>query len=115
MIGAIPWIVALWLLLIGLYGIITSQHLVHMIVCLSVIQSSTYVFLLSVGYRTNAIAPIFTGHRIGLRAVDPIVQALALTDIVVGATVTALLLAMAIQVWKRRETLDPGKLRALHD
>lgn len=113
--SAIPWLVSLWLLLIGIYGIITSRHLIHMIMCLSVIQSSTYVLLLSVGYRTGGIAPIFTGHRIGLRAVDPVVQALALTDIVVGATVTALLLAMAIQVWKRRDTLDPGRLRALHD
>lgn len=111
----IPWLVAAWVLLIGLYGIVTSKHLVHMIICFSVVQSSTYVLLLSVGYRTGATAPIFTNHRIGTPAVDPVVQALVLTDIVVGATVTALLLAMAIQVWKKRDTLDPGKLRTLHD
>lgn len=113
--NALPWVVSCWLLLIGLYGIVTSRHLVHLIVCLSVVQSSTYVFLLSAGYRTGAIAPIFTDGRIGRLAVDPVVQALTLTDIVVGATITALLLAMAIQVWKRCDTLDPGKLRALHD
>jgi multicomponent Na+:H+ antiporter subunit C len=112
--SALPWIVAGWLLLIGLYGIITSRHLVHLIVCLSVVQSSTYVLLLSVGYRTGGIAPIFNDGRIGRLAVDPVVQALTLTDVVVGATVTALLLAMAIQVWKRCDTLDPGELRALH-
>ena len=111
----IPWIVAAWLMLIGLYGIITSKNLVHLIICFSVIQSSTYVLLLSVGYRSGSIAPIFTKGRIGTPAVDPVVQALVLTDIVVGATVTALLLAMTVQVWKRRNTLDPGRLRALHD
>jgi multicomponent Na+:H+ antiporter subunit C len=114
MTGMVPWIVCLWLLLIGLYGIVTSGNLIHLIVCFSVIQSSTYVLLLSVGYRTGGMAPIFNDGRIGRLAVDPVVQALSLTDIVVGATVTALLLAMAIQVWKRRDTLDPGELRALH-
>ena len=42
--------------------------------------------------------------------VDPVVQALTLTDIVVSATVTALLLALVIQVAKRTGTVDPDKL-----
>ena len=111
----LPWLVAAWLMLVGLYGIVTSRHLVHLVICLSVAQSSTYVLLLSAGYRTGAVAPIFTSGRIGARAVDPVVQALALTDIVVGATVSALLLAISIQVWKRRGTMDPARLRTMHD
>ena len=102
-----------WLFAIGLYGIITSRHFVHLIGCLSVVQSSTYVLLLAVGYRTNAAAPIFADIPVGTPAVDPIVQALVLTDIVVGATVTALLLALAVQVYKRKGTLDPHRLRPL--
>jgi multicomponent Na+:H+ antiporter subunit C len=42
--------------------------------------------------------------------VDPIVQALALTDVVVEAAVTALLLALAVQAHKRFGTLDPQEL-----
>ena len=42
-------------------------------------------------------------------------QALALTDVVVGAAVTALLLALAVQVHKRAGTLDPDALRATRD
>ena len=114
MIAYLPYAVAVWLLLIGLYGIVTSRHLVHLIVCLSVVQSSTYVLILSVGYRTGGIAPIFSVDRFGTPAVDPVGHALVLTDIVVGATVFALLLAMAIQVFKRRGTLDPESLRPMH-
>jgi multicomponent Na+:H+ antiporter subunit C len=110
-----PYIVAAWLLLVGLYGIVTSTNLIHLIVCLAVVQSSTYVLLLSAGYRTDAIAPIFAEHPPGMPAVDPVVQALVLTDIVVGATVTALLLALAGQVFKRKGTLDPARLRPLRD
>jgi multicomponent Na+:H+ antiporter subunit C len=45
--------------------------------------------------------------------VDPVVQALALTDVVVEAAVTALLLAFAVQAHKRFGTLDPEELRQL--
>ena len=49
----------------------------------------------------------------GTPAVDPVVQALVLTDIVVGATVTALLLAIAVRVHRQRGTLDPDQLRPM--
>lgn len=103
----LPYVVAAWLFVIGLYGIITSRNLIHMTVCLAVMQSSTYVLLLSCGYVKNAGPPIFANVPVGTPAVDPVVQALTLTDIVVGATVTALLLAMAAQVEKRLGTIDP--------
>ena len=109
----LPWLVAAWLLGIGLYGIVTSRHYVHLIGCLSVVQAATYVLLLAAGFRWGAGPPIFYTHPPGTPAVDPVVQALVLTDIVIGATVTALLLAMALQLHKRRDTLDPEKLRPM--
>jgi multicomponent Na+:H+ antiporter subunit C len=45
--------------------------------------------------------------------VDPVVQALTLTDVVVEATVAALLLALAVQTQKRFGTVDPDRLGAL--
>ncbi len=112
-VSLLPWAVAAWLLAIGLYGIVTSRHYVHLIGCLSVVQASTYVLLLAAGYRWGAGPPIFYSHKPGTPAVDPVVQALVLTDIVIGATVTALLLALALQLHKRRGTLDPEALRLM--
>ncbi|CAN5632013.1 cation:proton antiporter subunit C [soil metagenome] len=109
----LPYAVAAYLLVIGLYGIVTSRNLIHMVVCLSVVQSSTYVVLLSIGFRSNATAPIFVDIPVGTRAVDPIVQALTSTDVVIGVTVSALLLALAVQVHKRSGTLDPNSLSSL--
>ncbi|MGH3854887.1 MAG: sodium:proton antiporter [Pseudonocardiaceae bacterium] len=106
-----PFVVVAWILMVGLYGIITSRHLVHQIVCLIVVQSSTYVLLLAVGYKTGAVAPYFSDIPLNTPAVDPVIQALALTDVVVEAAVTALLVAFAIQAHKRFGTLDPEKLR----
>jgi multicomponent Na+:H+ antiporter subunit C len=105
-----PFVVVAWILAVGLYGIVTSRHLVHQIVCLIVTQSSTYVLLLGVGYRTGAVAPYFFDVPVHTPAVDPVVQALTLTDVVVGAAVTALLLSLAVQAQKRFGTLDPQEL-----
>ena len=109
----VPFLLAAWLFFVGLYGIVTSRNFIHMIMCLSVVQSSTYVLLLEVGYRAGGTAPIFKDVPPGTRAVDPVVQALTLTDVVVGVTVTALLLALVLQSHKRSGTLNPDELRPL--
>lgn len=108
----LPYALAAWIFIVGLYGVVTSRHFVHLVICLGVAQSSTYVLLLAIGYRTGKKAPIFTsGIPPKVGAVDPVVQALTLTDIVVGVTVAALLLALAIEIWKRAGTVDPDKVR----
>jgi multicomponent Na+:H+ antiporter subunit C len=112
-ISFLPYGVAAWLIAIGLYGIVTSRNLVHLVVCLTVVQSSTYVLLLAIGYREGGQAPIFADIPVGTKAVDPVVQALTLVDIVVEATVTALLLALAVQAHKRFGSVDPDDLRPL--
>jgi multicomponent Na+:H+ antiporter subunit C len=109
----LPYIVAAWLMVVGLYGIVTSRDLIHLVICLSVVQSSTYVLLIAIGYKKGGEPPVFADRPPSPRAVDPVVQALTLTDVVVGATVTAMLLAIAVQAHKRYGSLDPDKLRAM--
>ena len=109
----LPYALAVWLFVVGLYGVVSSRHLIHLAVCLTVMQSSSYVLLLSIGYVNGGTAPVFADVPEGSRAVDPVVQALTLTDVVVEATVSALLLAMAVQADTRFGTIDPERLRAL--
>jgi multicomponent Na+:H+ antiporter subunit C len=112
-VSAAPYAVAVWLLLVGLYGVVTSRHLVHLVLCVGVTQASTYVLLLAIGYRTGGRAPIFVDQPPGTPVVDPVVQALTLTDVVVEATVTAVLLALAVQAHRRFGTADPDRLGEL--
>jgi multicomponent Na+:H+ antiporter subunit C len=109
----LAYLVAVWLLLIGLYGVVTSRHLVHLVLCIGVMQASTYVLLLAVGWRNGGQAPIFADIPSSTPVVDPVVQALTLTDVVVEATVTAVLLALTVQAHKRFATCDPDALGAL--
>ncbi len=109
----LAYAVAAWLLLIGLYGVVTSRNLVHLILCLSVVQASTYVLLLAIGYRAGGKAPVFADIPLSTPVVDPVVQSLTLTDVVVEATVTALLLALTLQAHKRFGTVDPDEIVSL--
>ncbi len=110
----VPYAAAAWILLVGLYGVVTSENLIHLIQCLAVAQSGSYVLLLAVGYQAGATAPVFVGIPSSRPAVDPVVQALTLTDVVVSVTVTALLLAIALQIHKSTGSLDPSHTRQLH-
>ena len=110
----LPYFVAAWLFLCGLYGLITSRNLVHSVMCLAVLQSSTYVLLLAIGFREGGAAPIFADWLTpGQLTVDPVVQALMLTDVVVEAVVVALLLAMVVKAYERSGSLSPDDLRTM--
>jgi multicomponent Na+:H+ antiporter subunit C len=109
----LAYVVAGFLFLMGAYGIVVSRDLIHAVVCLAIAQSSTYVLLLAVGFRKNATAPVFGDRPSTPHVVDPVVQSLVFTDIVVSATVTALLLALAVQAKKRAGTRNPDDLSEL--
>ena len=108
-----PYFVAAWVFLWGLYGIVTSKNLVHQVVCVAILQTSTYVLLLAVGYKNGGTAPVFADIPVGTAVVDPLVQALMLTDVVVEATVMALLLSMVIKANELAGTIDPEELRIM--
>ena len=108
------YVVAGVLVLLGGLGIARSRNLVHAVVCLFIAQSGTYVLILAIGYQEGGPAPVFgSTTKPTTKVSDPVVQALTLTDVVVSATVTALLLALAIQIAKTHGTVDPDELSSL--
>lgn len=111
----LPYAVAAWLFVVGLWGVVSSRNLVRTVLCLTIVQSSTYLLLLAIGYRAKGQAPIVADIPATSNLVDPIVQVLVLTDVVIEATVTALLLALVVQAHKRFGSVDPNDLRPLRD
>jgi multicomponent Na+:H+ antiporter subunit C len=53
-----PYLVAAWLFLIGLYGIVTSRNLIHLVACLSVTQSALLLaFAIQTAKRVGTLDP----------------------------------------------------------
>ena len=50
----LPFAIAAWLFVVGLWGVVSSRNLVRTVLSLTVVQSATYLLLLGVGYRNGA-------------------------------------------------------------
>lgn len=109
----LPYALGAWVILVGLFGIVRSRNLIHLAVCVSVVQSGTYVLLLAIGYRDEGTAPVFADIPLSRKTVDPVVQALTLTDIVVAVCVSALLLTLGVHSYRRTGSLDPSEIAEL--
>jgi len=109
----LPYFAAAWLAVIGLYGMASSRNLIHMVMCMCVFQSSVWLLLITVGFRREATAPVFDDVSPLMEGIDPVMQAITITDIVVGAAIIAILLAFSVHIYKRFGTLDPDELNAI--
>jgi multicomponent Na+:H+ antiporter subunit C len=107
---------AILLFLIGLYGATTRRNLLRILLSLGLMESATYLLLITLGYRRGATAPIFYEPGIvpgQTPAVDPIMQALTLTSIVIGVVTLAMALSLIIQLARHYRTLDVRRIRSL--
>lgn len=99
------------LFLIGLYAMVVERDLVRMVLGLVLVGSGVNLFLVSVGFRPEAVAPILVGGAGPVAMVDPLPQALVLTSIVIDVGVLALALALAIRVHETLGTLDTREVQ----
>ncbi len=101
------------LFLIGLYGIMTNRHLIKMIVAVNVMEVGLNLFIISVAYGENTIAPILTGSNMNaVNFADPLPQALVLTAIVIGVGTTAIMLAVARKLYQQYGTFEINEMEA---
>ena len=110
------YIGAILLFLLGLYGVITHRNLVRMLLCLGLMESATFLMLISLGFRAGGTAPIFYEANIipgETIVVDPIMQALTLTSIVIGVVTMAMALSLIIHIARHFRTLDSRRIRDL--
>lgn len=99
--------VAVILYAVGLCTLLLHPNLIKKIVGLNIMDSALCLFLTSIGYISDRKAPIIVdGVTDASRYVNPLPAGLVLTGIVVSVSVTALMLALTIRLYKRYHTLD---------
>lgn len=106
------YIGAFGLILIGLYIILVKHNLIKVIIGLGILDTGVNLFLISIGYITRGTAPIFSKPGVDAdHMVDPVPQALVLTAIVIGVSVLALALSLAIRLYQHYRTLNLRRIR----
>ncbi|RSK25821.1 cation:proton antiporter [Bacillus sp. HMF5848] len=108
---AIPYFVVIILFCLGLYTIITEKNLIKIAIGFTIAETSLILLLILISYKPGGTAPIL--DREYEIVVDPIPQALALTAIVIGGSVTAVMLTLIIKIHKRYGTLNIDEVRKL--
>ena len=109
----IVFLLAVFLFLVGLYGVVTKRNLIKIVIGIAIMEYSVNLFLILVGYVRGGTAPILSGEITEKVFVDPLPQAMVLTAIVIGLATTALLLAIAIRIYKRYGTFDIREIKNL--
>lgn len=99
--------VAMILFGIGFGNLLLQSNLIKKIIGLNIMDTAVYLFLAEKGYIAGRIAPIVVDGVQDMEAyINPIPSGLVLTGIVVSVSVSALMLALTIRLYKRYHTLD---------
>ncbi len=109
----ILFILCILLFLIGLYGVVSKRNLIKIIIGLAIMEYSVNLFLILVGYIKGGTAPIISKDLNTRIFVDPLPQAMVLTAIVIGLATTALLLAIAVRIYRKYGTFDIREIKRL--
>ena len=99
--------VAMILFGIGFGNLLLQNNLIKKIIGLNIMDTAIYLFLAEKGYIEGRVAPIVTNGVQSMEAyINPIPSGLVLTGIVVSVSVSALMLALTIRLYRRYHTLD---------
>ncbi len=92
---------------IGFTTLLFQRNLIRKIIGMNIMDTGTFLFLASMGYIEGRKAPIIVdGVQETSAYINPLPAGLVLTGIVVSVSVTAIMLALSVRLYKRYHTLD---------
>lgn len=98
---------------IGFTTLLLHKNMIKKIIGFSMMDSAIYLFLAAKGYIVGRTAPIVVDGVQAMEAyINPIPAGLVLTGIVVSVSVTALMLALTVRLYRRYHTLDIDEITA---
>lgn len=105
------------LFVIGLFGVLVKKNIIKIVMGFIIMEYAVNMFLLLLGYRRDGVAPIISRDTdiagFVQHSVDPLMQAVVLSSIVVGLGIVILLVAIAIRLYEKYGTFDITKMRRL--
>ena len=92
---------------IGFTTLLLNKNLIKKIIGFSMMDNAIYLFLASYGYISGKLAPIYAdGNTDPGLYVNPLPAGLVLTGIVVSVSVTAIMLALTVRLYRSYHTLN---------
>ena len=106
--------VAMILFVIGFATLLFQRNLIRKLIGMNIMDAGLFLFLTSLGYIHGRKAPIIeAGKTVTARYINPVPSGLVLIGIVVSVSVTAVMLALTVRLYKRYHTLDMDEIYAM--
>ncbi len=100
-------VVAVVLFGIGFTMLLFDRNLIKKLIGMNIMDTGTFLFLASLGFIRGRKAPIIVnGVQDPQAYINPVPAGLVLTGIVVSVSVTAIMLALTVRLYKRYHTLN---------
>ena len=110
----LAFIAAASLIIIGLAGLLLLDNLIKKIIAFTLLSDGVNLLLVAVGYIQGGIAAILEPGQSISEFVDNAILVfpvgIVLTNIVIGVSTTAILVALVIMLYKRHGTLKASKV-----
>lgn len=104
-------VAAVILFAVGFVTLLLHRNLIKKIIGLNIMDTAAYLLLTSLGYIENRLSPILRGGDTDPEHyVNPLPAGLVLTGIVVSVSVTAVLLALTIRLYRRYQSLNVDEI-----
>ena len=105
----------------GLFTVLSRRGLIRIVLGLSLMESSTYLLLVSLAYRSGSTAPVLAGLPSGRtqsdvtegNVADPVLQNFCITAVVIGVAITAVFLTVVVRVAQHYRSVDAADLTEL--
>ena len=92
---------------IGFTTLLFNKNLIRKLIGMNIMDTGVFLLLASMGYIRGRKAPVIEdGITDASRYINPVPAGLVLTGIVVAVSVTAVMLALTVRLYKRYHTLD---------
>ena len=99
---------------IGFTTLLLQRNMIKKIIGFSMMDSAIYLFLAAKGYIEGRGAPIVVNGVQSVEAyINPIPSGLVLTGIVVSVSVSALMLALTVRLYRRYYSLDIDEIATM--
>lgn len=109
----INYVASAILFVIGLYTVLTHSNLLKKVIGINIIETSIFLFFVSIGYVAGGRAPIIEAENTNAIYINPLPSALILTGIVVAVSITAYSLSLVIRLYEAYGTLDMDEIMEL--
>lgn len=100
---------ALVLFFIGVYGLTARRNILKSIIGLGIMQAAIILFFVSMNASVSDVPPIHVMTTNGVA--DPVPQALMITAVVIGVSVTAVSLTMFITLYHKYGSTNWNKVK----